>query len=97
MHALVHRVYIIEGRVQGVGYRAHVHAFARRYPIAGSVQNLPDGDVRVEVQGSEDVVDQFMADILQPHWPIHPRSVRFRRELPTDPTLREFLIARSSA
>jgi acylphosphatase len=90
MGAVVRRVYIVEGRVQGVGYRAHVVELAGRYPVVGSVRNLHDGTVRVEAQGEPTEVDRFLSDILRPRWPIHPHGVRLRQELPPDPSLTDF-------
>lgn len=42
-----------EGKVQGVGFRAAVRTFAKELALAGSARNLPDGTVKVIVQGSK--------------------------------------------
>lgn len=44
------------GRVQGVGFRWTAANLARDFAVAGFVQNLPDGRVRLEVQGERDQV-----------------------------------------
>lgn len=49
MHAL--RV-VVEGRVQGVGFRWFVRQEARRLGVAGWVRNLPDGSVELTVSGA---------------------------------------------
>ena len=44
--------YLVEGRVQGVGYRYFVLREAQALGVAGFARNLPDG--RVEVVGEAD-------------------------------------------
>lgn len=46
MHALV------EGRVQGVGYRMFVHREARKRALGGGVRNRNDGRVEVFARGA---------------------------------------------
>lgn len=41
----------IEGRVQGVGFRAFVRREALRLGLAGWVRNEPDGSVAIEAAG----------------------------------------------
>ncbi len=94
MSETVHRVCIVDGRVQGVGYRAHVVRLASRFPVAGTVANLEDGTVRVGAQGPREEVEAFLAEVLVPAWPIHPRRVRRTEELPPDPHLLGFEVVR---
>ena len=51
------------GRVQGVGFRFTTQRVAGRHSIAGFVENLPDGRVRVIVQGTEAAVRDFLSDV----------------------------------
>lgn len=51
------------GRVQGVGFRFTVLNVANRYRLAGSVRNLPNGEVEVYVQGPAESIDGFQRDI----------------------------------
>jgi len=46
----------IEGRVQGVGYRAFVEMHAYELDLAGWVRNRRDGSVEAILQGAEDAV-----------------------------------------
>ena len=51
---------VIEGRVQGVGYRYSSKMKAESLSIRGSVQNLRDGSVFVTAQGEKDAMDNFV-------------------------------------
>jgi acylphosphatase len=51
----------IEGRVQGVGFRAWVERRARQMSLAGWVRNRSDGSVEAMFQGPADVVDNMVA------------------------------------
>ncbi|MHC5057142.1 MAG: carbamoyltransferase HypF, partial [Planctomycetota bacterium] len=50
----------IEGIVQGVGFRPHVHGLATRLGLSGWVRNDPTG-VDLEVEGTRDRVEEFRA------------------------------------
>lgn len=58
-HETVH----FAGRVQGVGFRFTVLQISQEYEVAGYVQNLPDGRVRLEAEGGEEEVGAFVAAI----------------------------------
>lgn len=51
------------GRVQGVGFRYAVRTAATGYDVTGYVQNLDDGRVRVIVEGGNDEIERFLAEI----------------------------------
>jgi acylphosphatase len=48
------------GRVQGVGFRATAARVAAGFEVAGHVQNLPSGEVRLVAQGSAEQVEAFV-------------------------------------
>ena len=50
------RRFLVNGRVQGVGFRYFVHDVARREGVTGYVRNLPDGRVEALVEGDLDAV-----------------------------------------
>ena len=45
--------FLIQGRVQGVGFRWFVHREASELDLRGWVRNTEDGDVEVVAQGDE--------------------------------------------
>jgi acylphosphatase len=51
---------IIEGRVQGVGYRYWAVGQAAARGLDGWVRNLPDGTVEALVSGPSDAVDTMI-------------------------------------
>jgi len=50
----------IEGRVQGVGYRAWTEATARALGLSGWVRNRRDGSVEAVLQGSDECVAEML-------------------------------------
>jgi len=56
-----------EGRVQGVGFRFSVKSITTGYDVVGSVKNLIDGRVELEIQGEESEVEEFLKAILDSH------------------------------
>ena len=53
------------GRVQGVGFRYATTRLARDYSVAGYVQNLADGRVRLVVEGRKDELDSFVESVQE--------------------------------
>ena len=52
---------LVQGRVQGVGFRWFACREARRLGLTGWVANRDDGSVELEVQGAREPVDRFLA------------------------------------
>lgn len=82
---------VVEGRVQGVGFRVSCARRARALGLSGWVRNLPDGGVEVLLQGSPDSVAEVerwcahgphLAEVTsveatsEPHAPEHGFAVR---------------------
>ena len=63
MDDIVRAHILIEGRVQGVGYRAFVHRNATGEGLAGWVQNLSDGQVELEVQGPRERIESLLVTL----------------------------------
>jgi acylphosphatase len=51
---------IVEGRVQGVGYRDFAHRLASHLGAVGYVKNLANGDVHVRAEGSKEALDTLV-------------------------------------
>jgi acylphosphatase len=51
---------VVQGRVQGVYFRASTQQEAQRLTLRGWVKNRPDGSVEILAQGSEETLKQFV-------------------------------------
>ena len=56
---------ILSGRVQGVGCRYFAYRLAHEYGLTGMVKNLENGNVEIQVQGDETILDQFVHHVIQ--------------------------------
>lgn len=54
---------LVEGKVQGVGFRKFTRQAARDHQITGWVRNLEDGKVECVAEGKEDDLDNFLHQI----------------------------------
>ncbi|MGY3263978.1 acylphosphatase [Lysobacter sp. HA35] len=53
--------FLIEGRVQGVAFRAYTRHEAQRLGLSGHARNLPDGRVEVVAHGDAAAIDELAA------------------------------------
>ncbi len=51
---------LIEGRVQGVFFRAETRYTAQQFNLTGWVRNLPDGRVEAVFEGEEEAVEKMI-------------------------------------
>jgi len=58
------RIYF-EGKVQGVGFRYTTKRIAMGFDVVGSVANLPDGRVCLEVAGDSEEVADFIEEVQE--------------------------------
>lgn len=56
---------VVEGLVQGVGFRYSTSNLAKELKIAGVVKNLADGTVYVEAVGNEEAMKQFIHELAK--------------------------------
>jgi acylphosphatase len=54
---------IVEGHVQGVGYRIFAQRKAGQLALRGYVMNLKDGRVRVRVEGNREAIEELARDL----------------------------------
>ena len=71
---ILRRHFLIEGRVQGVGFRHWAARSDQKLELTGWVRNLPEGSVEVQAQGSKESLDNF--DVFLRKGPSSARVVR---------------------
>ena len=60
-----HITFVIRGKLQGVFYRASARDVANSLGLKGSVLNLPDGSVQIEVEGEQEIINKFYTWCLE--------------------------------
>lgn len=78
---------IVEGRTQGMGYRALVTFHARNLKVKGVVRNLPDETVEIICEADNETLKEFLKAIDQKGDPADNMSlhVAYIREAPPAP------------
>ncbi len=56
---------IVEGQVQGVGFRYFTQRAAEQLGIRGWVRNLPGGAVEIRAEGDHESLQQFLETVRQ--------------------------------
>jgi len=88
------RVHVwVKGRVQGVGFRAHVEYFAAGIGVAGWVRNVGWDTVEAVAEGSRRQIEQFVQ--LMKSGPRASRVDEIRVEEEPPEGLKEFTVKRS--
>jgi acylphosphatase len=62
---VIARRVIFEGRVQGVGFRYTAKDLAKGFEVCGTIKNLTDGTVELEVMGESEEVEAFIKEIAE--------------------------------
>ena len=61
--------FIVQGDVQGVGYRQYVARVGRKLKLVGFVKNLKDGTVQIQCKGNKNAIIEFKKKINQKNPP----------------------------
>lgn len=69
---------VFHGWVQGVGFRYRAVFAAKAHEVTGWVKNNPDDSVTMEIQGTQDQIDQVITELK------HARFIRIERMDVTD-------------
>lgn len=83
-----------EGRVQGVGFRYTTKEIATGFDVCGTVTNLPDGRVKLEVMGEPEEVDEYLQHIAEESPVAHHIKNAHVEEIAPLENVRGFTIAR---
>jgi acylphosphatase len=83
---------VIQGKVQGVYYRASAADKAKELGLTGFVRNQPDGSVYLEAEGAEDKLDQLYQWCL--HGPPRAHVTECSRQEGPIKNFKEFTIQR---
>jgi len=59
----IHAEIVVQGLVQGIGYRYFALRKAREYNLSGYVKNLPNGNVLCEVEGDKGLINDFIKEL----------------------------------
>ena len=66
--------FLVQGRVQGVGFRFFATTCAEALGVAGWVRNTPEGNVEVHAEGDDKQLEQLAFDLSR-----GPRYARVTR------------------
>lgn len=70
---------LIDGQVQGVGFRAFAKEQAERLGVVGYVKNLPDGKVESLIEGRAAILDEMMRRLKQGSFPAEVEKVSSKK------------------
>jgi acylphosphatase len=82
---------IVQGLVQGVGFRYYVYHHATRLGLGGFVRNLPSGDVEIVAAGERGLIEELIKQVKVGPRAAHVRNVKIEWQ-DSVPEYREFEI-----
>jgi acylphosphatase len=74
---------VVEGLVQGVGYRWFAATRAQGLGVAGFARNLFDGTVEVVAEGERSLIEEYVRDLRVGPRSAHVKNLRIQWEDPT--------------
>jgi acylphosphatase len=77
------KIAIVEGRVQGVGFRWSACEEARRLHLSGWIRNADEGSVETYIEGQESSVNEFVSWLRKGPSGARVDSVTLRSSVPT--------------
>ncbi len=60
---MIRAILFFSGRVQGVGFRFTTNEIAKGFDVKGTVENCPDGRVKIVVEADSKEIDGFIESI----------------------------------
>jgi acylphosphatase len=63
MSETVRYIVTVKGYVQGVGYRYFCYKLAKSLGVFGYVRNLFNGDVELDIEGSEGILNDYVKEL----------------------------------
>ncbi|MDP0490891.1 MAG: acylphosphatase [Verrucomicrobiota bacterium JB023] len=85
---------IFQGRVQGVGFRYTCKDLAKGFDLTGSVENLPDGTVKLVLQGELEEIEEYLDELVQDSALSHHIKGHLTLPVEVDPDRLGFIIVR---
>jgi acylphosphatase len=74
---------IVEGLVQGVGFRWFIARNAHQLGISGYARNLYDGNVEIEAEGERSLLEALISQAKVGPRSAHVRNLRIEWKAPT--------------
>ncbi len=74
---------LVDGMVQGVGYRFFAMRKANVYGLKGFAKNLIDGRVEVVVEGERGLIEDFVKDLRRGPLSAHVSDIIIDWDIPT--------------
>jgi len=75
---------LVDGVVQGVGYRFFAIRKASAYALKGFAKNLIDGRVEIVAEGERGLIEEFIKDLRRGPMSAHVTDIRIEWTNPTN-------------
>ncbi len=82
-----------EGRIQGVGFRYAVKQISMGFDVVGTIKNLPEGTVELDIMGEEEELEEFLQEIVEESTMAHYIKEVHTHEIPMLENVKRFIIS----